>query len=103
MKKMTVSVEQEQYDRILDRVESNVADNRSEALRQELRGERAKTQTRKIIDRIGKVFGICGLFLIGATYFFPVEYRLAALFPIVLSISFFIVGWAIDCDYEVKL
>lgn len=96
MEKITVSVRESQADRISDRVESGKAKNRSEALRQELRASKYKSEIRQTIDVAATAVGIAGLLLVGFTYFMDDSIRALALIPLLGSSALYVIGFLID-------
>lgn len=92
MEKVTVSVSKEQYERVINRVENNVADSRSQAMRQELRNTNDVAPARDTIDTVGNILAVAGCTMIGFTFFYPIEIRIFSLLPIFGSILCFGIG-----------
>lgn len=96
MQKISVSVSESQAERIADRVESGRAENRSEAMRQELQAAKYKSNVRETIDVAATAVGIAGLLLVGFTYFMDDSVRTLALAPILGSSALYVMGFLID-------
>lgn len=102
MEKITVSVDESQYDRIEQRVDDNRAENRSQALRQEIRATNDKSSRRKNIEVAANVLGFVGIMMIGLTFFMADSIRVVSLVPIIGSLTLFVTGFLIDESIVVR-
>lgn len=103
MDKITVSVTETQHDRLKRRVENNVAENRSEALRQEIEQTNNKSPRRKQLDIAANSLGTVGILMIGFTFFMSDSIRVLSLVPIIGSTVLFTLGYVIDERMHWKL
>lgn len=96
MQKTSVDLEQRQYDLTKSMADNGDADSQSEAIRDAIEyyaqdrgyvnGRKAETQLRWSIRQLGTLFIYIGLGMTVALYWFPVEFRMAALAPIVTGL-----------------
>lgn len=96
MRKMTVHITESQAKRIEARQDDGRADNRSEAMRQELRQTNDKSPRRKVIDVSANTLGTVGIVMLGFTFFYPGPIRALSLVPLIGSIFLYSIGYLID-------
>lgn len=93
MDQLTVNVERRHMDRIEKRVENGYADNRSEAMRHELDDIRYTSTYEEYLTSLGNYAAMLGMFALGATFFFSIEIRVFALYPLIFSLVCYMVAW----------
>lgn len=99
MQQKTINIDEQQYERLVEKKEAGEIDSISEGIRNSLNGSQyGSSEFRTKADKLGTASGMFGLLLMSLTYFAPLSIRIVSLTPFFVSFIFFGAGYLYDYD-----